>query len=254
MFSAKKKTDKESVVLDQTQQNQPAKPARIDAMAKLMSENIRSFLIIVLLCLLSLVSILFAWKESTRADNNIKVAWVKLMPNGTWDIEFHDEDRQPEFFQSTIDYILTQWVERRYSEIPHSIQSDYGYAYNFMSPKLRQEFISPKGLNAPARAAEVSACSACKEVRFKVRSDPDHYDSDKTKFGQHDGTLYRTNVFVLKNTYGADGSPQGDPEKLIVSLQWRIKSKEEIQADKDLLKQNPIGLEITAYDLLKDVS
>ena len=52
----------------------------------------------------------------------------------------------------------------------------------------------------------------------------------------------------------ADGSVSGKPEKLIVPLQWRIKSKQEIQADKELLKQNPIGLEIISYDLLKDVS
>lgn len=122
-----------------------------------------------------------------------------------------------------------------------------------MSLKLRSEFVSSKGYNAPAKAAKIADCTACREVKFKVRN-IDHYDSDKTKFGNHDGTLYRSNVFVQKTVYNTDGSPTKEPEKLIVPIQWRIKSREEIQADKDLLKQNPIGLEIIAYDLLKDVS
>jgi hypothetical protein len=43
-------------------------------------------------------------------------------------------------------------------------------------------------------------------------------------------------------------------ENMIVPLQWRLKSKREIQADKKILEYNPIGLEIMAYDILKDVS
>jgi hypothetical protein len=241
------------IILASLQQQSGKTLRHLNVAANLVSANTRSFFIILALCLISLVSILFAWTETNRADSNIKVAWVKMQPNGTWDVEFHDEDRQPEFFQATIDYIITQWVERLYSEIPHSIQSDYGYAYLFMSPKLRATFVSSDGYNAAAKAAKIADCNACREAKVTVRN-IDHYDSDKTRFGKHEGTLYRSNVFVQKTTYNADGSPMGDPEKLIVPLQWRIKSKEEIQADKDLLKQNPIGLEIIAYDLLKDVS
>ena len=140
-----------------------------------------------------------------------------------------------------------------YSKIPHSVQPDYGFVHLFLSPKLRTHFVSPDGFNAPARAAAIADCNACTETRIKVRN-IDHYDSDKTMFGQNPGTLYRSNVFVQKEVFNADGSVSGKPEKLIVPLQWRIKSKQEIQADKELLKQNPIGLEIISYDLLKDVS
>jgi len=230
-----------------------AKPQRLDLMAKITSELVRSFYIILMLGLLCLVAILFAWKESTRADTNIKVAWVKMHPNGTWDMEFHDENRQPEFFPATIDYILTQWVERRFSENGHTIKADYGYAYIFMNSKLRNDFTSPNGYHAAAKAAQIAECNACREVRVKVRN-LDHYDSDKTRFGQHEGTLYRSNIFVLKTTLNADGSPLDEAEKMIVPVQWRIKAKDEIQADKEILKQNPIGLEILSYDLLTDVS
>lgn len=228
-------------------------PRQTQLLGKFASENIRYFWIILALCLISLFSILSAWSSSRRADNNIKVAWVKLMPNGTWDVEFHDETRQPEFFQATIDYILTQWVERRYSEIAHSVKADFGFVYLFMSPRLQNEFTSPNGFNAAAKAAEIADCASCREIKATVRN-IDHYDTDKTKFGQHKGTLYRTNVFIQKSAYNGDGSPATTPEKMIVSLQWRIKAKEEIQAQKEILKQNPIGLEIMAYELLKDIS
>jgi hypothetical protein len=244
--------EKPPVVLDMPGQN-PAKPRHINVLGRLLADNIRSFVIILMLGTISLVAILFGWAQANRADNNIKVAWVKMYPNGTWDVEFHDENRQAEFFQSTIDYILTQWVQRLYAKVPHSVQTDYGFVYLYLSPEERTRFLSPDGFNAPARAAGIAECTACQQTRIKVRN-IDHYDSDRTMFGQNPGTLYRTNVFVQRETFNADGSATGKPEKLIVPLQWRIKSKQEVQADKEQLKQNPIGLEIISYDLLKDVS
>ena len=231
----------------------PKTPMQVNALANLAAGNIRSFYIIIGLVAVCLFSIAFAWKESNRAAHNIKVAWVKMMPNGTWDIEFHDEGRQPEFFPATIDYILTQWVERRFSEVAPTVKADYGFAYTFMSPKLRNDFTAANGFNAAGKAAQIADCTACAEVKTKVRN-LDHYDSDKTRFGQRDGTLYRSNVFILKTKHNLDGSPATEPEKMIVSIQWRLKAKEEIQADKEILKQNPIGLEILSYELLNDRS
>lgn len=236
-------------------QKPSTKPKQIGLVAKLTSDNIRYFWIILMLGLISCISILSAWSSSKRADHNIKVAWVKMYPNGTWDVEFHDESRGPEFFQSTIDYILRNWTIRRFSEIPASIKSDYGYAYVFMSPKLRNRFMSKGegGFNAADKAAQIADSTAYREVRIQYRN-MDHYDSDKTTFGKYQGTLYRTHVFINKITHNTDGSPLPDPQKMIVSIQWRILSKEEIQADKEIIEQNPIGLEIVEYDLLQDLS
>lgn len=245
--------DAAPVLKDDASQRAINRPVIVDKNARLVSINIQYFIIIILLILFAVGCFIYAMQQSERADNNIKVAWVKMYPNGTWDIEFHDKNRKIEFFQSTIDYLLTQWVERRYSEIPHSIGADYGFVHIFMNPKLRNNFVSTKGFNAAEKAAKVSDCISCQEIRYKVRS-IDHYDSDKTKFGSHDGTLYRTNIFVQKIIKNADGTQAHAPQKKIVSIQWRIKSVKEIQGDKKLLKQNPIGLEIVRYDLLNDVS
>jgi hypothetical protein len=245
---------REPIVLDSIEQKKiKGTPKLVKREASLTVDRNRWFIIVVILSLVAFVSIISAYKANTRADHNIKVAWVKMYPNGTWDIEFHGESRKPEFFQSTIDYLISQWVERRYSEIPHSIKNDYGYAYNFMSPKLKQEFISPTQFNAPKKAADIAGCSACNHIEFKVRTDINHYDSDQTRFGKHDGVLYRSNVFVRRETKNPNGSLV-DTINMIVSLQWRIKSVKEIQTDKKMLKHNPIGLEIIDYDLLKDPS
>jgi hypothetical protein len=249
----KRKSEKSSlIVLPYSKQDKIDRIERVDTVARFASQNLRYFVIIILMGLICLSSIALAWIESNRAANNIKVVWLKMWPNGRWDMDFIDEDRGPEFFQSTVDYMLTQWVERRYSEIPSSIKSDYGFVFLFMSPKLQGSFVDTEGFNAYKKVADVMDCVGnCTEIRFKVTS-LDHYDSDKTTFGRYEGILYRSNVFVKKTVENGGKSPK--EEKIIVSVHWRIKSKEEIQKDKKMLKYNPIGMEILRYELLEDRS
>ena len=246
----KKKEHRQSLtVLPHSEQE---KIERVDTTARFAAQNIRFFFIIILMGLICIGAIGLAWKESNLAADNTKVIWLKMWPNGTWDMEFIDEERGSEFFQSTIDYLLRQWVERRFSEIPHSIQSDYGFAYLLMSPKLQNEFVDPKGYNAHKKAAEVMDCGGkCVEIRFKV-DNLDHFDSDRTMFGRHEGVLYRSNVFLQRTVVENEGKSQS--KKFIVSVHWRIKSKHEIQKDRKMLKHNPIGLEILKYELLEDRS
>ena len=247
------KRKRHPVVLDTTEQKKiKDTPSLVKREAALRADKNRWFIVTLLLSIVAILAMALAYSAGKRADTNIKVAWVKMFPNGTWDVEFHDEYRAPQFFQATIDYLIRQWVERRYSQIPYSNKNDYGYVYNFMSPKLKKEFISARQFNAPQRAAELTACSACNHIEFKVRT-IDHYDSDRTRFGKYDGVLYRSNVFVQRQEKNPDGTLV-ESTNMIVPLQWRIKAAEEIQADKKMLEHNPIGLEIIAYDILKDAS
>ena len=247
------KIKREPVVLNADDQKKiKDTPNLVKREAALSADKNRWFIATLLLSVVAIMAMALAYSASKRADTNIKVAWVKMYPNGTWDVEFQDENRAPQFFQATIDYLIRQWVERRYSQIPYSIKNDYGYVYNFMSPKLRKEFISPRQFNAPQKAAELTACSACNHIEFKVRT-IDHYDSDKTRFGKYEGVLYRSNVFVQRQEKNPDGTLV-DNLNMIVPLQWRIKSTAEIQTDKKMLEHNPIGLEIIDYDILKDAS
>jgi hypothetical protein len=116
---------------------------------------------------------------------------------------------------------------------------------------LARSFLDEEQYNAAAVVANFLEKVEQPELEIKVDA-VDHYDSDITRFGRADGTLYRTNVFVTEKQKGSDGALLGDPVSRIVSLQWRIKSVEEISADKKLLKINPIGLEIINSGIVDD--
>ena len=226
------------------------KPIAVDA--RLVVDRNRWFLFSLVLTALTAFALTFAWSTSKRADENIKVAWVKMYPNGTWDVEFHDETRQVEFFKTTIDFLIRNYIERRFREVPYAVDTDYGFALKFMAPALLAEFMAKDGYNAADRAAKLASCSDCPLKEVEVRN-IDHYDSDKTRFGKHDGALYRSNVFITEISKNPDGTAK-DRVKKIVSLHWRLKSKEEIQREKQKLKDNPIGLEILKNDVIIDPS
>ena len=246
-----------SVISSQNSQKS-LKKALVKGYSRLATERNRWFLIALVMALISLVSVIFAIREASEVQE-IKVVWVKMYPNGTWDTEFYDRNREKEFFQSTIDYLIRQWVIRRYSEIPVSIKNDYGFVYQFMSPIIQKEFLDKEGFSAAKKASDISTSTSCTLKKIKVRN-ISHYDSDKTKFGKYSGTLYRSNIFITRLSFNPDGTKTGE-EKLIVSLQWRIKSKEELMADdmfkKDsvrTLQNNPIGLEFLSYNIMNDSS
>jgi len=235
----------------QIKPEQKKKTAPVARDALLAADRNRWFFVsvgLLALCLLLGVEVI---RANVRFANNVQVAWVKMSPNGTWDIDFFDEGRGPEFFESTIDYMLSQFVERRYSKIRLSIKNDYGYALQFMASPLAQAFMASEQFNAPGKVADFLE-SGEDETVIEIGA-IDHFDSDSTNFGKTEGTLYRTNVFIKELTKGPGGNLIGKPRNKIVSLQWRIKSKEEIQTDLKSLKFNPIGLEIIKSDILDDI-
>jgi type IV secretory pathway component VirB8 len=218
----------------------------------LANDRNRWFIVALVLAVLCLVLILNLVKAYGRLADNIQVQWVKVYQDGTWDVDVEGQDREPEYFQSTIDYLIREWVQRRYSKIRETIRFDYGHVQLFMSPQLRQAFIDTSGFNAAQKAADVMDCAGCDQVEIVVR-DIDHYDRDDTSFetrlGNVQGTLYRSNVFVQEVVRDATGRTK-ETRNRIVPLQWRLKTRKEIEADREILKTNPVGLEIRRYDLL----
>ena len=116
MLKSRKKKD--LVILDQKEQTD-AKPrhSNVDREARLSVINNRMFIISILIVLVKFFAIYAQHAASVRADNTIKTTWVKMYPDGTWDVEFNDEKRQPDFFQATIGHILRNWS---YVEDPFS--------------------------------------------------------------------------------------------------------------------------------------
>lgn len=214
------------------------------------------------LCLLLLIGVivlalkLVAVAESSASNH--KVAWVKMYANGTWDVVLHDNQEPQQFMQHTVDSILSQWVNRRYSERPNTVRTDYGYASDFMSEKKKGEFVDSKAFNAPAKAAEILSCKTCDVVEYKV-GPIDHFDVDVTTFSERQNEVYQTNVFADRILETSAGQ-QKDKDKRIVRIQWRLMEPSEIQqisrreGGLEWLRSNPIGLEIIDYQELNDPS
>lgn len=223
--------------------------------AVIQADRSRWFLISVGLLVL-LAALGFSYISlSKKLDNNYDVAWVKMYKNGTWDIEFHESNRALEVLPATVDSVLALWVQRRFSELPETVRFDYGYANQFLVKSLSDEFVSKEGYNAPQKAADIRACKGCPRVRYDVNI-IDHFDSDKSDFGIDQGGIYRTNVFVTR----VEESAPPVKDKRIVRIDWRLMTQDEIkikarqEGGKDWLRNNPIGLEILAYEEFDDKS
>ncbi len=213
-------------------------------------------------CGLSVIVILLLMNNvSLRNELTYKyeVAYVKMYHNGSWDIEFNDSERGMERLPATVDSILSEWVERRFSKYKHSVEYDYGYANLLMSPSLSSEFTATEGFNAPQKAADIVACHTCPDLKYKAGT-IDHFSSNPSKFGTEEGTLYQSQVFVEKFITSGNSMPinKNEIEQRIVRVQWRLMSPREIKlrlnqaGGKEWLKDDPIGLEIIGYEELEE--
>ena len=245
-------------VLPTDQQIRVGHPATIGRDASLAADRNQWFLVAVLLSLV-LAFVLYHYIElSQRADVHREVIWVKMYPNGTWDMEPHDNLQSTEYLQSTVNSLLKRWVATRFSRLPQTVVADYTQANYFLSPALTQEFVSEEGFSAATQAAEISACPDCQTLTYAVRT-VDHYDQDTGTFANIEGTFYRTHLFATATTKLSDGRTDHE-EPRIIRIQWRLMLPEEIHAivntqdGQRWLDHNPIGLEILAYSDIADPS
>jgi len=195
-----------------------------------------------------------------RARSDIDLAWVRVFPDGSSDVSFNDVPNQPEFFESTVNSVLGRWVKARYGLNAATIRADYGFARELMSPDQARRFVAPGGFNAPKKAAEAIACGArCARAEVKIRN-VEHYE--KINNALADGSVYRSNVYIETVEYA--GEHHRTVEKAIVTLEWRILSKDEILAkypdtrsNRNMLaylRSNPAAIEIMSYSKLVDPS
>lgn len=230
----------------------------IGATGVLGSERNRlyTFCIVLVIALFVVVMKLVAVSENNASNH--KIAWVKMYANGTWDVELHDNFEPNQVLQRTVDSLLSNWVERRFSERPETVRNDFGYASLFLSPKKRAEFISDKQFNAPQVAAEIMKCRGCRTLEYKV-GPIDHFDRGPAYYSDQASEVYRTNVFVDRVQKNAAGDFE-DNDKRIVRIQWRLMEPKEIQDYSrkenglEWLRNNPIGIEIVDYQELDDPS
>ena len=192
--------------------------------------------------------LVFALKDAHQANdrfaNNVRVAWVKLAPNGTSQVEYEDEQKAASFFTTTVDAKLIEYVERRYSKKSTSIVDDLNFAYALMSDQMGMYFIKEE--KAQEAAAKFVKCTQCNQVKVEVRTlQPlEKIDASYLAKGGENNNIYSTLAFATETERNSNGEVVGTPKNIIVTLRYRFKNKREILATREQLRLNPIGMEI----------
>jgi len=213
---------------------------------------------IVIACLFALL--LFDYFRLRQDRSDVDVAWVKIYPNASYEVQFDELQNKPEFFNSTIDSLVGKFVEYRYKKDPNTIRSDYGIVLNFMSAVMQRDFISAEeegGYGAAKVASDVIDCgNQCETLDIDIGT-IEHYE--KARIGDNQG-FYRTNVYITEK-FKVAGSVSREI-KSIVALQWRVQSKGQIigkfagtNLSNNMLKYlriNPLGLEILEVKKYED--
>lgn len=192
---------------------------------------------------LGCLSLFFAamwYRADSRFANHVRIAFVKLDPSGSTAIEYYDEGRKPEFFATTIEAKLREWVEKRYSKRTKTIVFDYGFASVFYDANLKADFMR----TAPSVANEQDACPTCPQVEAKagplITVDA---DMKPVKLGDKPFAQYTTQVFTqVATTFKAGDAPT--IEHKIFTISWRFRPIEETAKRGNELQANPLGMEI----------
>ena len=84
--------------------------SRFDHRAAVTADRARWVVAFVILGAITLFSSLGWYVADARFASNVRVAWVKLDPSGAYTVEFADQARPVEFFQSTLESKLSEFV------------------------------------------------------------------------------------------------------------------------------------------------
>ena len=72
----------------------------------------------------------------------VKVAFVKLHPNGSYNVAFYDSEQPFSLFQNTIDHLLRKAVIARFKRDPETIRNDHNYFALFLGTTELTKFLS----------------------------------------------------------------------------------------------------------------
>lgn len=216
-------------------------------LASLRTSNNKLFYILLLVsadCVFANIG----WREADRRyAEDVRVAYVKMSPNGTTDVKFEDKEKPDEFFESTVESKLIEYTERRFSKRRETITPDYGFATLFMEPELRNSFLVDK--KAAEVAADLVACKDCKSVTAKVRDiqmvDKDPMPATRTR------KQYTTLVFTLMINRARSGEIESCENKIITYI-WTFRPKKQVVKRNDELKYNPLGQGIIREEVRDD--
>lgn len=238
-------------VLVKDTDQEPLVDPKADVVAQLRAERNRWFIISLVSLLIMALLVCFAWYAFSKAERNQEVVFVKLEPNGAWSvIDYQPEDGQL-YFKTTIDALLERYSIDRYKVDGATVVEDWARAASFMSPEMERYFLDKNGFDAWGKIEQIqkSSNTATIEVRYT-----EHYDEvDWVSTAGEASKAIRSNIYLTR-TLTTNGR-KGKPELLVLSVQWRLISKEALVKEPlESLRYNPIGVEILNEQLKKERS
>lgn len=230
-----------------TQRQVNAIKPKIELSAALVDRN-KWALISVILSGTLLFCVAGWYQANERFANHVRVAFVKLEPSGEHTVALYDENSQPTILMNTVYSLLGQYVERRFSKLSYSIKEDYGFVTTFMSTPLKNDFLN--NYHAAKVAVDLETCKTCTQSKMTVRTIV-HDESDQVILNGKPGTVYRSTVFALENSLNPDGTSINKTNQ-IITLLWRIKDISSMANNIDVIKANPMGIEILSESIKSD--
>ncbi|NRA71961.1 MAG: hypothetical protein HRU24_13145 [Gammaproteobacteria bacterium] len=212
--------------------------------ASLVSINTKIYVVLLLSIVFNIIQGFLINLANERAENNTELMFVKMYPNGTWDIEFRKSGEEADYFPLIIDKHIHDYVESRFGVNPHAMSRNYGFALIFMSDTLANSFVgNGEGqYYAAQKAIDFTKRGITEKIEIRFT---DHFDVSSGVFVNGNSDVYRTNIFIERTTINSDGFQQGKPIREVVNLHWRLKNFKELKRfSRDQLRANPIGLEI----------
>ena len=230
--------------------------------ADLRSAGNRSFYLSMFLALIIAFLVYKNSELAEKAANNLKTIVVKYHIDGTWDVEFPDNEKANKYPVKTVEAILRKYAKYRYSKDQQTIATFYGYVQNMMGKDLYTNFIDKKGVNALSILEETLACNNCNSIKVIPTKQfiYNEYDYNFKEKGYK--SVYQTNLYITENKVNPNGKII-ESNKKIVNITWRIRNKEEeeryirnyaknnkMELLNSILDENPISLVVVSDEVI----
>ncbi len=215
---------------------------------------------LVIVCLAQTVLSLFLIVTLLSIDRTerIRIAFVKLHPNGSYHVSFNDTEQPFSLFASTIDALLRRAIVARFREHPATIVADYNVAALFMGAMELQRFINE--FEAPRFIQDYLDCVGCPIVEPVVQALHHLEDVSPQIDTLSAGKVIRSTMYLRFDFRDRHSGALLRQESKIVPISWYI-DPAKIAAIGDVdsasmqaLNVNPIGLTLLSYSLADDQS
>jgi hypothetical protein len=211
--------------------------------------------------LIGFIGTTFGWiKALEDKANDVKTAIVKLAPDGSSFVEFHNEDAPIEVWPATINSKLEDAFTRRYRENPKTITSDLTFFSFFLSKEQYNSFVSTNEFDAVGYATDIET-DAKRPLVIPELVSMNHMDKNRINVNALTGNDLITTHLYFNFEYRSQKTglllrPDSAPDQKIVVVQWRVnpmklrrKSYPDETTFRAALFENPIGLEILDYKI-----